>query len=253
VGAFDGTTFRATQPGTHWLDYGPDNYAGVTWTNLPAGRPTTLIGWMSNWEYGQQVPTSPWRSAMTVPRTLSLRSAAGRLQLASQPIAGLAKLYDNPVTLSDVAITSQNGRYDLYKQLKTHTGRFRLTFTVPQAQTWAVVLGNDRDERVTIGYDHAKKVYYIDRSKSGNVTFAPANKGFAKVAYAPRLATGPTQEITLLVDAASAELFADGGLTCMTGIFFPSEPLTELVSLQAESPLTLPRVELAGMKSIWEK
>jgi hypothetical protein len=39
----------------------------------------------------------------------------------------------------------------------------------------------------------------------------------------------------------------------MTSIFFPTESLTELVALQAESPLTLPRVELAGIKSIWEK
>ena len=170
--------------------------------------------------------------------------------LASQPIAGLAKLYDNPVTLTNVAV---NGRYDLYKQLKTHTGRFRLTFTVPRAQTWAVLLGNDEDERLTIGYDHPKKEYYIDRSKSGDVSFAPADKGFKRIARATRLATGPTQEITLLVDAASAELFADGGLTCMTGIFFPSTPLTELVTLQTESPLTLPRVELAGMQSIWDK
>lgn len=249
VGAFDGKTFRATQPGTHWLDYGPDNYAGVTWTHLPAGSLTTYIGWMSNWEYGQQVPTSPWRSANTVPRTLVLRSAQGQLQLASQPIAGLDKLAENPVALNNVAVS---GSYDLGKSLKDATGRYRLQFTVPQAQTWALVLSNTAKEQVIIGYDHAKTSYYIDRSKSGNVTFAPVEKGFAHVARAPRLATGPTQEITLLVDAASAELFADGGLTCMTSIFFPSQPLTGL-ALQAEGKLTLPRVELAGMKSIWDK
>jgi len=249
VGAFDGKTFKATQPGTHWLDYGPDNYAGVTWTNLPAGSPTTLIGWMSNWEYGQKVPTSPWRSAMTVPRTLVLRSAQGQLQLASQPLTGLDKLVENPVALNNVAVS---GSYDLGKSLKDATGRYRLTFTVPQAQTWSLVLSNTAKEQVIIGYDHAKKAYYIDRSKSGNVTFAPADKGFANVARAPRLATGPSQEITLLVDAASAELFADGGLTCMTGIFFPSQPLTGL-ALQISGSMTLPRVELAGMKSIWDK
>lgn len=248
VGTFDGKAFRATQPGTRWLDYGPDNYAGVTWTNLPAGSPPTFIGWMSNWEYCQQAPTSPWRSAMTVPRTLALRGAAGQLQLASQPIAGLDKLLENPVTLSDVAV---NGRYDLGKSLKDATGRYRLKFTVMQAQTWAIVLSNPAKEQVVIGYDAAKKAYYFDRSHSGNVTFAPAEKGFAKVAYAPRVATGPTQEITLLVDAASAELFADGGLTCLTGTFFPSQPLTGL-ALQA-SGLTVPRVELAGVRSIWDK
>lgn len=248
VGEFDGHAFRPTLPGTHWLDYGPDNYAGVTWTNLPAGSPPTLIGWMSNWNYGQQVPTSPWRSAMTVPRTLHLRAAAqGQLLLASQPLAGLSKLFDKPITLNDVAV---DGRYDLGQHLTQPTGRFQLKLTVPEAKTWAVVLQNKAGEAVTIGYDQGRKAYYFDRSKSGNVGFAPTAKGFARVAYAPRQSTSPTQEITLLVDAASAELFADGGLTCMTGIFFPSQPLTQL-TLQA-SRLTLPRVELVGVRSIWK-
>lgn len=203
---------------------------------------------MSNWEYCQQAPTRPWRSAITVPRTLALRGAPGHLQLASQPIAGLDKLFENPVTLDDAAV---NGRYDLSKSLKDSTGRYRLKFTVPQAQTWVIVLSNAAKEQVLIGYDAAKKAYYLDRSKSGNVTFAPAEKGFAKVAHAPRAATGPTQEITLLVDAASAELFADGGTTCLTGTFFPSQPLTGL-ALQANG-LTVPKVELAGVRSIWDK
>jgi len=38
----------------------------------------------------------------------------------------------------------------------------------------------------------------------------------------------------------------------MTGIFFPSQPLTGL-ALQTSGSMTLPRVELAGMKSIWDK
>ena len=28
---------------------------------------------MSNWDYAVKVPTDPWRSAMTVPRELSLK------------------------------------------------------------------------------------------------------------------------------------------------------------------------------------
>jgi fructan beta-fructosidase len=249
VGTFDGKTFRASQPGTRWLDYGPDNYAGVTWTNLPAGSSPTLIGWMSNWEYCQQAPTSPWRSAMTVPRTLALRGTPGNLLLASQPIAGLDKLLENSVTLNNVAV---KGSYDLGKSLRNPTGRYRLKFTVPQAQPWAIVLSNTAKEQVIIGYDATKKAYYFDRSKSGNVTFAPADKGFTKVARAPRAAASPTQEITLLVDAASAELFADGGTTCLTGTFFPSQPLTGL-ALQADGSFILPRVELAGVASIWNK
>jgi len=251
VGKFDGRTFTLTQPGTHWMDYGPDNYAGVTWTHLPAGQRPTLIGWMSNWEYGQQVPTSPWRSAMTVPRTLTLRPGprANELLLTSRPIDGLVgRLAEDFVSLPNVQV---RGRYDLASHLKNPTGRYTLHFQVPQAQNWAVELSNAKGERTLLGYDHTNKRYYFDRSHSGNVTFAPADKGFAKVAYAPRQSPRASQEIGLVIDAASLELFADGGRTCMTGIFFPSAPYTKL-ALQADN-LTLPTVEVMGMKSIWDK
>ncbi|MGI4835624.1 MAG: glycoside hydrolase family 32 protein [Janthinobacterium lividum] len=251
VGKFDGKTFSTSQPGTRWLDYGPDNYAGVTWADLPRGTRPTYIGWMSNWNYAQQVPTSPWRSAMTVPRTLTLRPGprASELLLTSRPVDGLVgRLAEDFVSLPQVQV---RGRYDLARHLKRPTGRYTLHFNVPQAQTWAVELRNAKNERVLIGYDHAKKQYYFDRRQSGNVAFAPADKGFANVAYAPRQARGSAQEIGLVIDAASVELFADGGRTCLTGTFFPSQPFTGL-ALQATS-LQLPVVEVMSMKSIWEK
>ena len=49
-----------------WLDYGTDNYAFVTWNNIPKDDGRIIgIGWMSNWQYAQIVPTEKWRSAMT--------------------------------------------------------------------------------------------------------------------------------------------------------------------------------------------
>lgn len=47
IGNFDGKTFTIDQKDTRWLDYGPDNYAGVTWSNT--GKRKILIGWMTNW------------------------------------------------------------------------------------------------------------------------------------------------------------------------------------------------------------
>lgn len=74
IGDFDGKTFKLDtifqnqleKKEAIWLDFGRDNYAGVTWSNIPKedGR-KLFIGWMSNWEYAQQVPTKKWRSAMT--------------------------------------------------------------------------------------------------------------------------------------------------------------------------------------------
>ncbi len=39
---------------------------------------------------------------------------------------------------------------------------------------------------------------------------------------------------TVLVDVASVELFADGGMTVMTAIFFPKRPLTAISILPGE-------------------
>ena len=48
VGDFDGKTFKPYSTQTKWMDYGTDNYAGVTFSNT--GNRTVLIGWMSNWQ-----------------------------------------------------------------------------------------------------------------------------------------------------------------------------------------------------------
>lgn len=71
IGEWNGEEFIADDIETRWLDYGRDNYAGVTFNDAPDNK-RIFLGWMSNWEYANKVPTDPWRSAMTLPRELSL-------------------------------------------------------------------------------------------------------------------------------------------------------------------------------------
>ena len=83
TGGFDGTRFvRVDAPAPPgWLDYGPDFYPGVTWSGGPPGCDRRLLPrWMGKWEYATDVPTQPWRSAMSVPRGLTLRRNGGVLQ-----------------------------------------------------------------------------------------------------------------------------------------------------------------------------
>lgn len=81
-----------------WLDYGMDNYAGVTWNNT--GDRHVLIGWMNNWQYADRVPCSPWRSAMTLPRELKLVEYNGTPHLTSAVIGEISGIADewNDVT-----------------------------------------------------------------------------------------------------------------------------------------------------------
>jgi fructan beta-fructosidase len=101
VGDFDGDKFnldpdfayRVSNGRGMYLDYGRDNYAGVTWSDIPASDGRRLfIGWMSNWDYAQKVPTPTWRSAATLPRQLSLRRTDRGLQLFSEPVKELQAL-----------------------------------------------------------------------------------------------------------------------------------------------------------------
>ena len=63
----------------------------MTFNDVPDGR-RIAIGWMSNWNYANATPTSPWRSAMAVPRELDLQTIDGRPQLVSEPVRELRTL-----------------------------------------------------------------------------------------------------------------------------------------------------------------
>ena len=76
----------------HWVDYGADFYAATSFNDLPDGK-QVLIGWMNNWNYAGSIPTSPWRSADSVPRQLALQDIGGKIQLTQQPVGNLSKLH----------------------------------------------------------------------------------------------------------------------------------------------------------------
>ena len=87
VGDFDGQNFtpRYSTREPRWLDFGKDNYAGVTFNGEPGGR-RIFIGWMANWLDVKDHPETSWTCQMTVPRVLGLARYQGELVLTQQPI-----------------------------------------------------------------------------------------------------------------------------------------------------------------------
>ncbi len=57
-----------------WLDWGRDYYATVTYAGTPDKGSRVMQGWMNNWDYANDIPTSPWRSSMALPREVTLTS-----------------------------------------------------------------------------------------------------------------------------------------------------------------------------------
>ena len=67
----------------HWLDYGHDFYAAVTFNDAPANQRIAL-GWMNNWDYANTIPTNGWRGTQSAPRILSLRTIDGQPRIVQK-------------------------------------------------------------------------------------------------------------------------------------------------------------------------
>ena len=222
VGDFDGTTFHpATAPDvTAWLDYGPDNYAGVTWSNAPGNR-KIFLGWMSNWDYAQDVPTSPWRSAMTIPRELVLTKSGDAFAVRSNLVPEIEDIVSESKSIPELTVEGSfdpddEGSFDFSRSMTS------LSF---EAKDVTVEFSNKRGQRIIVGFDESKNRYFIDRSESGRTDFS---KNFRGQIFAPRLSSAPKISCTIVADVSSLEVFLDDGLTIMTSVFFPDEPLSTL-------------------------
>lgn len=207
IGDFDGRTFIA-DPLNYplWLDHGMDNYAGVTWSN--AGGRRVLIGWMNNWLYADSVPCSPWRSAMTLPRELSLVGYRGKPVLASRPV-------------SEVDALAGPWR-DVVADSPFVEGRaYQLRVTLGTGANQSIILSNSRREKLYITLDSGAKQLSVRRNAAtGDVSF---NGNFSCPAVqSPLNCDRSALSLDIYVDQSSVEIFSDDGTLVMTNLVFPS-------------------------------
>lgn len=245
VGSFDGTRFAAEQP-SRWIDYGADFYAGVTWANMPERR--VFLAWMNNWLYAQDIPTSPWRSAQSLPRTLTLRQDDDRMRLVQTPVQELTQLRGEATRLTDAEIP--DGTQSISDRgIRGKAMEIQATFDVGTADSLGLKVRRGDGEETVIGIAPATGEIFVDRSRSGVTDFHP---DFAATHAGP-VPVGDDGRVTLrvFVDWSSVEVFADGGATAITDRIFPS-PSSDGVALFASGgPARLVSLTAWPMASIW--
>ncbi|MBS7385272.1 MAG: DUF4980 domain-containing protein [Bacteroidales bacterium] len=196
IGDFDGYTFTVDDSERYldgkalWQDYGKDHYAAVSFAHAPNGR-HTMIAWMSNWGYANNVPTMQFRSANTIAREPFLYSANGKIYLGSRP----SPEYDNA---------------GLDKSIKINGSSI-------------ITLSNQNGEEFVITYDQTAMTLSCDRSKSGLTDFS---SNFNNIATAP--VQRKITSMRIFIDNSSVEIFANNGEVCMTSLVFPTSPLDKL-------------------------
>lgn len=223
VGSFDGKKFVNESPTqTKWMDWGKDNYATVTWNNAPDGR-CIALGWMSNWQYANNVPTRQYRSANTLARDLTLYREGQELYLKSTPSVEVKKARGKKVSIPSFKVSEKHEIVNLFED---NQGAYEVEIVIQNAgaSKIAFCLLNDKGEKVSMYYDLNRKQFVMDRSESGTVDFS---KDFPAVTVAP---VNVDKELTLrlFVDRSSIEAFGEDGKFVMTNLVFPSQPYVKM-------------------------
>nr|WP_288978513.1 glycoside hydrolase family 32 protein [uncultured Allomuricauda sp.] len=224
VGEYDGTTFTTDQKESQWLDYGTDNYAGVTYNNTP-DKKRILIGWMSNWNYATKTPTEKWRSAMTLPRELELMKKNQGYLLKSKLIDAFEKM------TSLVPANELMGVYPTdftYEELSQSL----LSLDVSIKDSLRIELSNHSGDKYVMGYEMANGIFYVDRGQAGNSDFSEPYEKTSR----QTMDIGSQEKLSLqiAIDASSIEIFINDGEYVMTTQVFPKHKFTEFKILNPE-------------------
>jgi levanase/fructan beta-fructosidase len=252
VGDFDGTHFKLdpsfekdlsnSEHKSIWIDYGRDNYAGVTWANIPDTNGRKLfMGWMSNWDYSQKVPTFKWRSAMTVARSVELRKIDNNYKLVFQPVKELSN-YRSVKYKKDAISIKRTEKIIDSKAIDLSSTEINFKILDLKNSGFNFKLSNKQGDTLIFGYDNTNNNFFIDRRKSGKIDYS---ENFAnRVSMAKRTSLNPNLEAKIILDKTSIELFFDNGETVMTEIFFPRSPFSELIIEPKSQEFILDNLEL---------
>lgn len=234
IGDFDGTNFILDEKFAQdvevekaiWLDYGRDNYAGVTWSNVPEADGRTLfIGWMSNWDYAELVPTNSWRSSMTLARELQLTKTKDKYRLASVPVKELNKYKKTIIDTSNIKF---KGEYLIHEGTSGVLNKsvVEIKLVNLSKEKYNFRLSNENGDKLDFGLDNINSNFYIDRNNSGLKDFSEKfTNTISKAGF-----KAPMDEINMeiILDKTSIEIFYNNGETVMTEIFFPNSPFQTL-------------------------
>ncbi|GAA4869794.1 glycoside hydrolase family 32 protein [Saccharopolyspora cebuensis] len=214
LGDFDGTAFVAEGPAeqVRWAERSADFYAAQSWSDVPAADGRRLwVGWLSNWAYAQQVPTSPWRGAMTVPRQVGLTATDSGPALTQRPVAELDRLRTGARRWSG-AVTGPGPEFagtalDVVAEFRLDT-----------ATSFGFDVFAGEAGRTRVGYDVAAGELFVDRTASGST---PVSATFPAKHGAPLAVPDGVLRLRLIADRSCVEVYADRGQVVLTELVFP--------------------------------
>jgi sucrose-6-phosphate hydrolase SacC (GH32 family) len=222
VGRFDGTTFT---PESEKLtcDYGLHYYASQTFSDIPASDGRRIqVAWMN----GGNNPGMPFTNQMSFPRELTLVTTPAGIRMVRKPVR---------------EIESIRGREWKFQNLVLKPGENPL----------ADIEGELLEIQATIEVGSAAKVGLRLRDES--IRYSVADHRLRCLSKsAPLEAKDGVLDLRILLDRASIEIFADGGLVTMASCFLP-EPNDHSLEIYAKGgQAKIVSLNIWELKSTWK-
>lgn len=206
LGDFDGDKFIQQQKEEEplWIDFGFDNYAGVTFQNL---EQPLFLGWAMNWGYANETPTGEYCGQMTLARSLRAVKTEKGYRLAAS-FAGLEKY--------------QHSAYPVNHMQRLCTDTFGMKVTGTKKITLSNALGQKLVIQVT------EDEIFVDRTHAGEHSF---HEQFQMPQYCsvrlPRMKRDG--EMELIFDVSVLEVLADDGLIPVSMVAYPEAPYDQVL------------------------
>ena len=212
------------------------------------------MGWMSNWQYANQVPTERWRNAMTLPRELKLNRDKKGFLLRSVPVVETKKLRGDPVKLDPGPI---KGRTKIGPAIEAEYPIYEidLLFKIDssfheQGEGFGFILESKMNEQVVVAFNPKTKMVFMGRlAQSGNVDFSEHFTGFHHAPY--EISELGEIRFHAFVDLSSIELFVDQGAVVMTELVFPESGFASIHLYGDHESVQLKDGVIYSLNSIW--
>lgn len=249
VGDFDGTSFTNENSLTEIYrpDYGPDYYAAISYNQLPKQYLPTAIGWINNWNYANKIPTTPWKGAMSLPRTLSVKKVKGNWLLIQKTNPALNRLRKKLVTIPDVSLTNNKKLFPA----KSIQFELQLSITPLEKSTVSAVrIAVNDDTYFEIVYNNETQILSADRSKTGTDDFS---EQFKKMNIYEKKIDLVNNKIDLQIyfDNSITEIFVNNGEAVFTFQLFPKKDNLG-IEIVSNNTTLFNNIKFWEIKNIWK-
>jgi fructan beta-fructosidase len=247
VGSFDGTRFSNENPPANIYrpDSGPDYYAGIVYTHLPSGEEPVLMAWANNWKYANDIPVSPWKGAMALPRRLTLTQDEGVWLLKQHTVASLTGLRGKIWRASQLRVTGKKLIPVRGQQLE-----MVVKWRPVKESLSGIRLAVGKTNCFSIAYDEKKQSLRIDRAAAGDTAF---NKDFSALSNFDAPLKSLQGQITLHIffDNSLVEVFANDGLLVMTAQLFPDKKNNGIELFSSKGTNIFDKISVWQLKTAW--